>query len=81
MNAFQLRRVLRRAWDNRPPPGIAHLAVHLIELSTRPAPGVEPPAGLEVRIAEDFDELPEEAANAFWADALGGSTEDSEPSS
>jgi hypothetical protein len=76
MNLAQMNAQLRRA-ANRPllRKCVHEVASHALELSLqRLASGAG--EGLEVRIADDFDRLPGDVADDFWADALSERTED-----
>jgi hypothetical protein len=76
MNMAQVRRQLRQA-ANRPlleqcVHSVARQAVELGLDRLASSTG----EGLEVRLGDDFDRLPRDVADDFWAEALGDRRED-----
>jgi hypothetical protein len=74
MNMAQVRRQLRQA-ANRPllEQCVHEMAGHALKLGFQRLASSEG-EGLEARIADDFDRLPSDVAEDFWADALGEKT-------
>ena len=76
MNMAQVRRQLRQA-ANRPllQQCVHDVARQALELGLERLESGKG-EGLEVRLGDDFDRLPRDVADDFWAEAFGERTED-----
>jgi hypothetical protein len=54
------------------PVKIAKASLWIYQHLDSPRDGVAETSKLEVRIADDFDDLPKDVAEEFWADAFNG---------